>query len=181
MNIGTVQTWFTSFNPYSSSAGPQSAAPQQAVQPSAYGIDQSFYNVNRPATPDGAISKALVGGLTGYKFAKAPGPISSQFLLNSAGIGAAISGTVSIIKNVASMSHNQQSASTTVANVLTDTLQGSVSGIGGGLGAWGTNKILTAMGAAAGTPMLIATVVGGAIGAVGLNQILNTEKMRATL
>ncbi|PKL80117.1 MAG: hypothetical protein CVV27_00880 [Candidatus Melainabacteria bacterium HGW-Melainabacteria-1] len=126
------------------------------------------------------ILKGLVGGLSGYKFTKA-GPMSSQFLLSQAGVGAAISGAVSIVKNVASMSHGQQSASTTVSNVLTDTLQGSVSGIGGGIGAWGTNKILTSLGATAGNPLIVATVIGGAIGAVALNQILNTEKLRRQL
>ena len=79
------------------------------------------------------------------------------------------------------MSHGQQSASTTVSNVLTDTLQGSVSGVGGALGGWGTNKILTSLGATAGNPLIIATVIGGAIGAVALNQILNTENLRRTL
>ena len=180
MNVGTVRSWFsTSYNPYSGSAGPQTAA-AAAATPSAYGVDSSFYNVNRPATSDGMILKGLVGGLSGYKFTKA-GPMSSQFLLSQAGVGAAISGAVSIVKNVASMSHGQQSASTTVSNVLTDTLQGSVSGIGGGIGAWGTNKILTSLGATAGNPLIVATVIGGAIGAVALNQILNTEKLRRQL
>ncbi|MEZ0370165.1 MAG: hypothetical protein ACAI44_13845 [Candidatus Sericytochromatia bacterium] len=125
--------------------------------------------------------KGLVGGLTGYKFSKAGGQLNSQFMLSSAGVGAAISGTVSIIKNVASMSHGQQSASTSVANVLTDTLQGGLSGVGGALGGWGTNKILTSMGAVAGNPLIIATVIGGAVGAVAINQILNSEKLRHTL
>ncbi|MGV3525335.1 MAG: hypothetical protein ACO1RX_13975 [Candidatus Sericytochromatia bacterium] len=122
----------------------------------------------------------FVGGLTGYKYSKgAAGAGSTQFLMNSAGIGAAISGTISIIKNVASMSHGRQTASTTVSNVLTDTLQGGVSALGGGIGAMGTNKILTALGATAGTPLMLATVIGGAIGAVATNQILNTEKLRS--
>lgn len=180
MVIEQVRTWFSSsFNPYSSSARPQGTA-TQAVSPSAYSMD-GFYNVNQAASPDGMIMKGLVGGLTGYQFTKAGNALSSQFMLSQAGIGAAISGTVSLVKNVAALSHNQQSASTTVGNVLTDTLQGSASGIGGALGSWGTNKILTAMGATAGNPLIIATVIGGAVGAVALNSILNTEKLRRVL
>lgn len=180
MIVQQVQSWF-SYNPYSTSAGPQSATAAAPV-PSAFGMDTNFYNVNRPASGDGMITKALVGGLEGYKFSKnGIGGSMSQHLLGSAGVGAAISGTLSIVKNVASMSHGQQSASTTVSNVLTDTLQGSVSGVGGVLGGWGTNKILTSLGATAGNPLIIATVIGGAVGAVALNQILNTEKLRRTL
>lgn len=178
MVVEQVRTWFSSYNPYSSSAGPQKAAAAAPVAPSAYGMDTSFYNVNRPASADGMVMKGLVGGITGYKFTKAGNAMNSQFLLSSAGIGAAISGTVSIIKNVASQSHGQQSMSTTVSNVLTDTLQGGASGIGGAVGAWGTNKILTSLGATAGNPLIVATVIGGALGAVALNQIFNTEKMR---
>ena len=180
MNVASVQTWFASYNPYSGSnaSGPQ-AAPA-GVAPSAWGVDSSFYNVNRPASADGMIMKGLVGGLSGYKFTKA-GAMNSQFLLSQAGVGAAISGAVSIVKNVASLSHGQQSASTTVSNVITDTLQGSVSGVGGAVGAWGTNKILTSLGATAGNPLIVATVIGGALGAVALNQILNTEKLRSKL
>lgn len=181
MVIEQVRTWFSaSYNPYSSPARPQGTA-TAAVATSAYGVDSTFFDVNRPASADGLIMKGLVGGLTGYNFTKGGNSISSQFMLSSAGVGAAISGSVSIIKNVASLSHGQQSASTTVANVLTDTLQGGISGVGGSVGAWGTNKILTSMGAAAGNPLIIATVIGGAIGAVALNQILNSEKLRHTL
>ncbi len=172
------------YNPYQSSGYNQGG--QAAVAPSAYGsdsVDPAFYNVNQRATPDGAISKMLIGGLTGFRFDKAAvtGSTMTQFMMNSAGVGAAISGTISIIKNVASLSHGKQDASTTVANVLTDTLQGSVSAVGGTLGAYGTSTILKALGAAAGAPLTIAVVVGGALGAVASNQILNTEKLRRSL
>lgn len=187
MNIDTVRSWFSpsAYNPYGSSNSYQ-AGGSAAAAPSAYGSDQvntSFYNVNSRATADGAITKMFVGGLTGYRFDKGgiTGSNMTQFMMSSAGVGAAISGTISIIKNVASMSHDKQSASTTVANVLTDTLQGGVSAIGGTLGAYGTSTILKALGATAGAPLTIAMIVGGAVGAVAGNQILNTEKLRHSL
>lgn len=181
MVIEQVRTLFSSsYNPYSSSARPQGTATPSVKTASAYGLD-NVYSMNQAASPDGMIMKGLVGGLTGYKFSKGGNQLSSQFMLSNAGVGAALSGAVSLVKNVAALSHNQQSASTTVGNVLTDTLQGGVSGVGGALGGWGTNKLLTAMGATAGNPLIIATVIGGAVGAVALNQILNTEKLRRIL
>lgn len=173
MRISSVSP---SYNPYANSAAPAAATPQSS---SAYGFDTAFFNFNRRATPDSAITKMGIGGLSGYNFAKSGlGGGFTQFTLQQAGIGAAISGTISAVKNVAALSHGRQDASTTVANVLTDTLQGSASAAGGVLGSWGTNSVLKALGATAGTPLMIATVLGGAVGAVGLNQILNTEALR---
>ena len=187
MNVQNVMSNLFS-TPYANSGSyQQQSYHPQSVAPAAYGSDQvdvAFYNINRPATKDGAITKMFVGGLTGYKYDKAGAPSGgslTQFAMNSVGTGAAISGTMSIIKNVASMSYGKQSASTTVSNVLTDTIQGGVSGIGGTLGSYGTNTILKALGASAGGAMTIATVVGGAVGAVAANQILNTEKLRRML
>lgn len=185
MNIQSVMSVFQPSS-YANSGSYNAPAAYQNVAPSAYGndsVDVAFYDINRPASKDGAITKMFIGGLTGYKYDKAGAPSAgnlTQFMMNSAGTGAAISGTISLIKNVASLSYGKQSASTTVSNVLTDTIQGSVSAVGGGLGAYGTNAILKALGAAAGAPMTIATIVGGAVGAVAANQILNTEKLRNT-
>lgn len=171
------------YNPYNmGTSGAVTTA--SAPTTSAYGadaFDMNFYDINRAATPDSAITKMFVGGLTGYQFMKNPSQNITQFGLNSMGIGAAISGTISLVKNVASLSYGKQDSSRTVSNVLTDTLQGGVSALGGTIGGWGTNKILTAMGAAAGTPLTIAAVVGAAAGAVALNQILNTESFRHKL
>lgn len=185
MNVNSVMSVFQP-STYANSGSYNSYQQPASVAPSAYGsdsVDVAFYDVNRPASKDGAITKMFIGGLTGYKYDKGGAPTAgslTQFMMNSAGTGAAISGTISLIKNVASLSYGKQSASTTVSNVLTDTIQGSVSAVGGGLGAYGTNAILKALGAAAGTPMTLATIVGGAVGAVAANQILNTEKLRST-
>lgn len=185
MNVNSVMSMFQP-TPYANSGSYNAPYNPQSVAPSAYGsdnVDVAFYDVNRPASKDGAITKMFIGGLTGYKYDKAGAPPAgqlTQFLMNSAGTGAVISGTISVIKNVASLSYGKQSASTSVSNILTDTIQGSVSAVGGGLGAYGSNAIFKALGAAAGTPLTIATIVGGAIGAVAANQILNTEKLRNT-
>lgn len=173
-----------SFNPYSPPAYMQPGRSPAAVAPSAYGGDAAefaFYDVNRPASTDSAITKMFVGGLTGFRFTKSPGQNLTQFGLNSVGIGAAISGGLSVVKNVASLSYGKQDASRTVSNILTDTLQGGVSALGGTIGGVGANRLLTALGAAAGAPLTIATIVGGAVGAVALNHILNTENLRNTL
>ncbi len=183
MNVNSVMQAFQP-STYANSGSYNAPYHPQAAAPSAYGsdsVDMAFYNVNRPASKDGAITKMFIGGLTGYKYDKAGAPGGgnlTQFMMNSAGTGAAISGTISLVKNIASMSYGKQSASTTVSNVLTDTIQGSVSAVGGTLGGYGTSTILKALGAAGGAPMTIATVVGGAVGAVAANQILNTEKLR---
>lgn len=170
------------YNPYASSGSRAPVSTASAMNTSAYGSDMfntEFYNINRAATGDSAITKMFIGGLTGYKFMKNPGQNITQFGLSSMGIGAAISGTLSLVKNVASLSYGKQDSSKTVSNVLTDTLQGGISAVGGTIGGWGTNKILTAMGAAAGTPLIIASVIGAAAGAVAINHILNTESMRS--
>jgi len=172
------------YNPYSAPVYIQQGNHSPAVAPSSYGrdaADLAFYDINRPASIDSSITKMFVGGLTGFRFTKNPGQNMTQFGLNSVGIGAAISGGLSVVKNVASLSYGKQDASRTVSNILTDTLQGGVSGLGGAIGGLGTNKILAALGATAGAPLTIATIVGGAVGAVALNHILNTESIRRIL
>jgi hypothetical protein len=172
---------FLGYNPYSGSGLTQPAAvapPGVAV----YGADTAFFNTNRPASGDGAITKMLVGGYSGFNYAKTgTGQPLSQFMLSSVGVGAAISGTVSVVKNLASLTHGQQSASTTVGNILTDTIQGGVSAVGGVAAGSGTMALFKAFGAAPGNPLIIAGVVGGAIGAVLANKILNTERLRSAL
>lgn len=181
MLVDQVRSFF-GYNPYSGNNPTQPAA--AAVRPSTavYGADTAFFDTNRAASGDGAITKMLVGGYTGFNYAKSgSGQPLTQFMMSSVGIGAAISGSVSVVKNLASLTHGKQSASTTVGNILTDTLQGGVSAIGGVAVGGGTMAIFKALGAAPGNPLIIAGVVGGALGAVLANKILNTEGIRRSL
>ena len=180
MRVDQVRNFF-GYNPY---AGSSPTQPATAPSPgfAVYGADTTFFNTTRPASGDGAITKMMVGGYTGFSYAKnGSGQPLSQFMLSSVGVGAAVSGTVSIVKNLASLTHGQQAASTTVGNILTDTIQGGVSAIGGVAVGSGTMALFKALGAAPGTPLMIAGVVGGAIGAVLANKILNTEGLRRAL
>lgn len=169
------------FNPYASANGSQTPS-NPAVNPSsAYGVDTTFFSTTKRASGDHMLTKALVGGVSGYKYNKAAGAPFNQLAINAVGVGAAISGSISIVKNLAALSHGNQSASVTVGNILTDGVQGGVSALGGLVGGAGTSKLLQAFGASAGTPLMIASVVGGAVGAVFANKMLNTEGLRSAL
>ncbi|PIQ27787.1 hypothetical protein COW36_07710 [bacterium (Candidatus Blackallbacteria) CG17_big_fil_post_rev_8_21_14_2_50_48_46] len=181
MLVDQVRNIF-SYNPYSGNNTTQPAATASMPNAAVYGADTAFFDTTRPASGDGAITKMLVGGYTGFSYAKSgSGQPLTQFMLSSVGIGAAISGSVSVVKNLASLTHGKQSASSTVGNILTDTLQGGVSAIGGVAVGGGAMAIFKAMGAAPGNPLIIAGVVGGALGAVLANKILNTEAIRRSL
>lgn len=181
MLVDQVRNFF-GYNPYGGGNPMQPAAVASTPSASVYGTDTAFFDTSRPASGDGPLTKMLVGGYTGFSYAKnGSGQPLSQFMLSSVGIGAAISGSVSVVKNLAALTHGRQSASTTVGNILTDTIQGGVSAIGGVAVGGGTMAILKAMGAAPGTPLIIAGVVGGALGAVLANKILNTEALRRSL
>lgn len=181
MRVDQVRNFF-GYNPYTGNTPTQPAAAPSLANAAVYSADMAFFDTSRPASGDGALTKMLVGGYTGFSYAKSgSGQPLSQFMLSSVGIGAAISGSVSVVKNLASLTHGRQSATTTVGNILTDTIQGGVSAIGGVAVGGGAMAILKAMGAAPGNPLIIAGVVGGALGAVLANKILNTESLRRSL
>ncbi|MBC7474058.1 MAG: hypothetical protein H7263_07170 [Candidatus Sericytochromatia bacterium] len=99
---------------------------------------------------------------------------------NAAGVGALLGGGVSLVSNsigVISGSRSFQSAS---ANVVTDSVQGAVSGIGGfALG--GVSALAMTMLKFTGTPVIAVGVIGGAIGASLANKYFHTEHLRNAL
>lgn len=109
---------------------------------------------------------------------------SSQILgvaaYNAAGVGAIVGGGVSALVNSAKVLNGKQSFGTGASNVVVDSLQGAVSGIGGvavgGISAMAINAL-----GFAGTPVVIASVIGGAIGATAANRLFKTEKVRSAL
>ena len=80
MLVDQVRNFF-GYNPY---AGSNPTQPAAAAPPgvAVYGADTTFFNTTRPASGDGAITKMLVGGYTGFNYAKTgTGQPVTQFML----------------------------------------------------------------------------------------------------
>lgn len=109
---------------------------------------------------------------------------SSQILgvaaYNAAGVGAIVGGGVSALVNGAKVLNGRQSFGNGASNVVVDTLQGAVSGIGGVAVGGVSAMAINALGFA-GTPVVIASVIGGAVGATAANKLFKTERVRSAL
>lgn len=176
------------YNPYMNQGQPPLLAPMSALGVNdPYGSDSA--NIMSGAgnfIKSSPLTKLVSGGYGAFKFTKdfangKPAAGVMPTLTHSMGVGAAISGGISAIANIGALTHGRQSASTTVGNILTDTIQGGISGVAGVGGGYLSNMAFKAMGMAAGTPLIIATVIGGAVSAVAANKLLNTEAIRKSL
>lgn len=99
---------------------------------------------------------------------------------NAAGVGALLSGGVSVIGNTVSVLQGRESVRSAGADVVTDTMKGALSGVGG-LAVGGASALALTAFKVTGTPVVIASVVGGAIGASLVNKLFRTEDIRQTL
>lgn len=182
MQISSQIQSFFGFTPNQNTAqAPTGAYPAASANP--YGADVAFFSTTRAASGDSTLTKIGIGAFSGYKLNKevlTGGQPLQQTAFSSIGIGAAVSGGISLVKNIAGVAHGKQSAGTSVANVLTDTIQGGVSALGGLAVGGGSVAALKALGVAGSTPLAIVGVVGGAVGAVFANRMLNTEGLRRT-
>lgn len=99
---------------------------------------------------------------------------------NAAGVGALLTGGVSVVSNTVSVLSGRESVRSAGADVVTDTIKGGLSGVGG-LAIGGASALaLTAM-KVTGTPVVVASVIGGAIGASLINRLFHTENIRQAL
>lgn len=108
------------------------------------------------------------------------GKILGVAAYNAAGVGAILSGGVSALLNTGNLLAGKDSARGAAANVLTDTIGGAISGVGG-LAVGGVSALTLSLFKVTGTPLVIAGVIGGAVGAAVANKLLNTEGIRNAL
>ncbi|MEK7432093.1 MAG: hypothetical protein AABZ74_03085 [Cyanobacteriota bacterium] len=99
---------------------------------------------------------------------------------NAAGVGAILGGGLSAVSNTLGLLNGSKTLQQAGANVVTDSIQGAVSGVGGLALGGGSALLLTSFGLT-GTSVVIASVVGGAIGASLANKMLGTEGLRSRL
>jgi hypothetical protein len=96
---------------------------------------------------------------------------------NAAGVGAILSGGVSALINTGSVLTGNDTPRGAVANVVSDTIKGALSGVGG-LAGGGVAALSLSLFKVTGTPLVIAGVIGGAIGAAVVNKVVNTDGLR---
>lgn len=99
---------------------------------------------------------------------------------NAAGVGALLSGGVSVVSNTVSLLQGKESFRSAGADVVTDTMKGALSGVGG-LAIGGVSALALTAFKVTGTPVVVASVIGGAIGASLINKLFHTEQIRQTL
>jgi hypothetical protein len=99
---------------------------------------------------------------------------------NAAGIGALLSGGVSAVSNTVSLLQGKESFRSAGADVVTDTMKGALSGVGG-LAVGGASALALTAFKVTGTPVVVASVIGGAIGASLINKLFHTEEIRQSL
>ncbi|MFN8576426.1 MAG: hypothetical protein U0354_06175 [Candidatus Sericytochromatia bacterium] len=99
---------------------------------------------------------------------------------NAAGVGALLSGGVSVVSNTVSLLQGKESIRSAGADVVTDTMKGALSGVGG-LAVGGVSALALTAFKVTGTPVVVASVIGGAIGASLINKLFHTEQIRQSL
>lgn len=120
----------------------------------------------------GEALKAIKAGQTG------PGFKTLGFsMLKAGGIGAGVSGVISIAKNLSLVSKGMQTNADAGGNIAADTVGGLLAGATGGLTAGAAGLALSAMGVA-GLPLTIGAVAAGALGAVGADMLFQTTGAR---
>ncbi len=99
---------------------------------------------------------------------------------NAAGVGALLSGSLSTVSNTISFASGRESFRSAGADVVTDTIKGAISGVGG-LTVGGMSALALTTLKFTGTPVVVASVLGGAIGASLFNKFFNVEGIRTAL
>ncbi len=118
--------------------------------------------------------KEIVGSL------KTNGKIMGTAGVNAAGIGALVSGGISLVSNTVSLAQGNDNLGGAVSNIITDSIKGALSGVGG-VAVGGISSLTLSAFKVTGTPLVIAGVVGGAVGAALVNQFIDTDGIRASL
>lgn len=103
------------------------------------------------------------------------GEFSIGSLLKGAGIGAAINGVVSGVKNVIALSKKECTKAKAIGNVIGDVFTGAVGGLGFALGSNISMMGFRALGIV-GLPLTIAGVVCGTVTAIGAGKLLSGVK-----
>ena len=111
---------------------------------------------------------------------KDQGKIVGVDAANAAGIGALLSGGVSVVGNTVGLVSGRQSFRGAAGNIVADSVQGAVSGIGG-FAVGGMSALALTLFKVTGTPVAIAGIVGGAIGASLMNKYFKTEGIRSAI
>lgn len=111
---------------------------------------------------------------------KSNGQLVGMDAANAAGVGALLSGGVSVIGNTVSLLKGRESLRSAGSDVVTDTIKGAMSGVGG-LAVGGVSALALGAMKVTGTPVVIASVIGGAIGASLINRLFRTENIREAL
>ena len=131
-------------------------------------------------------SKALGNSILHGSFTEVVGSFKEQGHLlgtsavNAAGVGALLSGGLSAVSNALSLVSGKESLRSAGADVVTDTIKGALSGVGG-LAVGGFSALALTAFKVTGTPVVVASIVGGAIGASLFNKYFNTEGLRQSL
>ncbi len=150
-------------------------------------------NTTPPANPynsqvDGFVTRTLLAGFSGKNMSKlvfedAPGTEGLSGLTKnvfikqaavSAGMGAGIYAGLSVLKQGWGMMKGTQDARGAAANIITDSLRGGATGLGGAAGGGATAMAMKAIGAT-GLFGTIMSCIGGAVGGtIGANLIEST-------
>lgn len=142
---------------------------------------------------DGLITSAIYTGLTARHSARMIIPKNDQssitkalamtkgkLYMQHAGIGAAVYGGMSAMKQTMHVMKGEQSAKGAVANVLTDTLRGGAAGVGATAAATMTAGAMKAIGMT-GTFGIVASVIGGMVGGHIGSGLVSVSGLRSTL
>jgi hypothetical protein len=143
---------------------------------SGYKYHQTFITASNnigQATKTGGVKELLTAFGTN-------GKVLGVAAYNAAGVNAILSGGVSALINSGSVMTGHDTLRGATANVVTDTIKGAVSGVGG-LAGGGIAALSLSLFKVGGTPLVIAGVIGGAIGASVTNKLFKTEDLRLAL
>lgn len=141
---------------------------------------------------DGFITTTLFGGISGKNFGKAVFQDNPELVesLNrttvlqktgvNMGVGAAIYGSLSLLKQGIGMASGKQDAAGAMANITTDILRGGGAGLGATAGGGLTGLAMKAIGAT-GTAGVVVSFIGGMIGASIGGRLVEATGIRETL
>lgn len=157
-------------------------------------VSTQVQNVNPyNSKSDGFITNTLFGGITGKNtgkmvFSDDPNlkpdmSLSSGLLKHTAtnmGVGAAIYGSLSILKQGIGLATGKQDAAGAFANITTDIMRGGASGLGATVTGGLTGMAMKALGAT-GTTGIVVTFIGGMIGSSVGAGLLESTGIRKSL
>lgn len=175
-------------------------------QPTTQAYREDAYNMASSGTIASEVAQLGVGALSGYKYQETfvgvsqstfntiktgtfmdvvhglrdQGKVVGVTAANAAGVGALLSGGLSAVGNTVGLLSGRQTVRGAASNVVADSIQGAVSGIGG-FAVGGASALALTMFKCTGTPVAIAGIVGGAIGASLVNKYFHTDNIRHAL